>query len=356
MSEEFNEKTLIQQDKKADVALEEIEVLEIAKAREIYDKSGYTEARDIALKILGQNQIYQAYAKFNNAASLAQLMYVKENKTYRHMAGYKYVDSDGKNSRMPPTWDGYLNAIGLKARTVDEQILDCKTVGNEAYEAMNRIGISTRDFRKLRQIESNERSIIIDDIKANLNDENEIIKIIDKVKSGFDKKEAGLEKTTENLTADLEASRQRVTEQSEEVTDLKAKLYHRDNFSAYPDLVNSIRVQCVEASGEILITLDKFEQIKNKIQFSDLGEYKDDDGAIDPMIQSYWSMLWQVQARVADLIDDAQQTYGDIIDRTITNRAYPDIDDSLRGDIQTVVDEQVDAIKAYAKPQGSLNN
>lgn len=96
-------------------------------------------------EMAGQIRGVKMMSKFGTVASLVWLRQVKESKVYRAIG----------------TWESYCEYLELDRRTIDEDIQNLKTFGEDFLATVANLSVGYRDLRKLRQI-ANNGDIVID--------------------------------------------------------------------------------------------------------------------------------------------------------------------------------------------------
>lgn len=310
MSNDNNNKSAHDALQLAEVQVDHAKTSQILKSREDYESSGYTEDRDLAVKIFGQVQVHQMYAKIGAAASLADLMYIKENKLYQKVTDLFYVNEDGEKCRTAATWKGYLAALGLKVKTVDDQILDCKTVGEDAYNAMRRIGIGRGTFRKLRQLPEEDRSIIVNEIEVNLGDKDSILSLIDDLSIKHSKEKESLEKEVINLKAKEETNERLFADKNKKIDELDHQLDLAKNKTLdWPKRTFEISAETTRAAFNILQGVDQLHALRKVIQFEDFNE-EDKEAAMDAMAIVYYDSVSQACSNIIELMNACEDVFG----------------------------------------------
>ena len=302
-------KPLEQQIVNADLLEEQMDKEQQAKALEAYQQSGYTPDRDFAVGLFNRAQIHNGYARLATAASLIELSKVKESKAYRHLSGLTYIDSNGEIGNVLPTWEGFLLALGLSRRTVDDQLLNLKTVGQEAFDAMTRAGIGTRDFRMLRKIPHEDRNIIVNEIEANLDDKDSIIGLIDTLSTKHTKEKENLEKEILDLKQKDESNERFIAAKDKKINDLDRQLDRLKNkVDDWHPRTFEISMETTKAGCEALEGIDKLNSLRDVILNEDFGE-EDRDKAIEAMAVVYYDAVAQVMEQAAWLMQHCNQVF-----------------------------------------------
>ena len=124
---------------------------------------------------LGQAQFAEFNEKLAKVARIKLWAEIKESKEYK---GLKLIDTEG-NWRQIATWDDFCQCQGKSRRTVDEEIQNLQMFGEDFFEASKKIGLSTRDLRKLRKLPDAEREVIINGEAVQAEDKDSLIDLIE---------------------------------------------------------------------------------------------------------------------------------------------------------------------------------
>ncbi|QLO80484.1 hypothetical protein HV306_26785 [Klebsiella grimontii] len=183
--------------------------------------SQMNDERDLLNQLLGQAQMADAFAQFSLTVSTSKMSYVKENKLYRALSGRKTADGQ----QFSGTWDEFCSLLGRSRQQIDEDILNLRTLGEEALESMSRMGIGYRELRQFRRLPEDQKSALIEVAK-----EGDKAALLDLAEEMITKHA----REKEELTTDLEISRQMLAEKKEELgtmrnekEELKSRLVRR---------------------------------------------------------------------------------------------------------------------------------
>ncbi|HFF8580236.1 TPA: hypothetical protein ACGEYZ_004454 [Klebsiella pneumoniae] len=179
------------------------------------------DERDLLNQLLGQAQMADAFAQFSLTVSTSKMAYVKENKLYRALSGRKTADGQ----QFSGTWDEFCSLLGRSRQQIDEDILNLRTLGEEALESMSRMGIGYRELRQFRRLPEDQKSALIEVAK-----EGDKAALLDLAEEMIAKHA----REKEELKTDLEISRQMLAEKKEELgtmrnekEELKSRLVRR---------------------------------------------------------------------------------------------------------------------------------
>lgn len=183
--------------------------------------SQMNDERDLLNQLLGQAQMADAFAQFSLTVSTSKMAYVKENKLYRALSGRKTADGQ----QFSGTWDEFCSLLGRSRQQIDEDILNLRTLGEEALESMSRMGIGYRELRQFRRLPEDQKSALIEVAKEG--DKTALLELAEEMIAKHAREK-------EELKTDLEISRQMLAEKKEELgtmrnekEELKARLVRR---------------------------------------------------------------------------------------------------------------------------------
>lgn len=183
--------------------------------------SQMNDERDLLNQLLGQAQMADAFAQFSLTVSTSKMAYVKENKLYRALSGRKTADGQ----QFSGTWDEFCSLLGRSRQQIDEDILNLRTLGEEALESMSRMGIGYRELRQFRRLPEDQKSALIEVAKEG--DKTALLDLAEEMIAKHAREK-------EELKTDLEISRQMLAEKKEELgtmrnekEELKSRLVRR---------------------------------------------------------------------------------------------------------------------------------
>lgn len=184
--------------------------------------SQMNDERDLLNQLLGQAQMAGAFEDFSRTVRTSKLAFVKENKLYRNL-------KDAKNphgaEKLSGTWEEFCGLLGRSVDQVDRDIANLTAFGEEALESMSRMGIGYRELRQFRRLPEDQKSALIEVAK-----EGDKAALLDLAEEMITKHA----REKEELTTDLEISRQMLAEKKEELgtmrnekEELKSRLVRR---------------------------------------------------------------------------------------------------------------------------------
>ncbi|MEW7986506.1 MAG: hypothetical protein AB2810_15935 [Candidatus Thiodiazotropha endolucinida] len=207
--------------------------LEIAKEKVIAEtkvdafSSGYTENRDLVNQFIGRNQILNAFNKMTDVTMVMDWKQIKDSKVYQSLSN-QIMSCTTQKLVTVTTWADFCNHIlGISREHADEQIRNLETFGIDALDSMNNAGLGYRALRRLRKLSEEDQQIIIGEVEANVGDKEAILTLIDDLAIKHNKEKEVLEKKVEDRSRDLEQSRRRVQELTDEKYSLQDELDNR---------------------------------------------------------------------------------------------------------------------------------
>ncbi|SFQ51692.1 hypothetical protein [Ectopseudomonas toyotomiensis] len=119
---------------------------------------GMDEERDLVNQLLGQAQMAETFGKFSQTVWASKLAFVKENKLYRAIKG----KTAPNGLVFSGTWEEFCSLLGVSDEKANQDIANLRAFGEEALEAMTRMGIGYRDLRQWRRLPDDAKSALIE--------------------------------------------------------------------------------------------------------------------------------------------------------------------------------------------------
>lgn len=259
-------------------------------------------AKEDVLRQLGQIEAFEFLSKLLTVGTLKKLAIMKETKSY---VGLVYKDENG-DYRTVGTWKEFCEHKLYKSRaTVDEQLQNLQILGDEYFEAANKVGLSTKDMRALRALPDDQRLQVLEHDALESGDKEIIREVIDDLHAKHKKEKSELSSTLDDVKADLAATREINAEKSRIEEELRIKLekskYTPDNWQQ--KVTDTIESMVLSANGAF-VAEDKFRQFLNLIDLeSTNGENSQE--AMEHITSVYMDMLERLAQRFALLLEDA---------------------------------------------------
>lgn len=181
-------------------------------------QSEYNQARDLVNQLLGQAQMANAFGKFSQTVWAYKLNFVKENKLYRNLAGKKTPNG----LDLKGTWQEFCSLLGISDEKANQDIANLKAFGEEALEAMSKMGIGYRELRQYRKLPEDQKTALIQVARAG--DKDALIELAQELIAKNTKEKEQLKQTNADLQADYKALSQRNADVAKEKEQLAIKL------------------------------------------------------------------------------------------------------------------------------------
>ncbi|WP_019672280.1 hypothetical protein [Psychrobacter lutiphocae] len=207
---------------------------------------------------LGQAQFAEFNEKLAKVARIKLWAEIKNSKEYK---GLRLVDPDG-NWRHIATWEDFCQCQGKSRRTVDEEIQNLEVFGEDFFESSKKIGLSTRDLRKLRKLPDAEREVIINGEAVQAEDKETLIDLIEEMSAKHVKTRDALQQQINELQADAKAKDSVLSTKNKKIDELDAKLSLRKDpdqkLAVQKELEAHISSELAQAVTSMLTAISQF--------------------------------------------------------------------------------------------------
>ncbi len=206
-------------------------------------------------QLLGRIQATHAIGTILEALSLSQLQAIKQQKAYRQLQGQSQ-EINGKTYDLG-TWTGFCRGIGSSHKTVENKLKDLQLLGETALENAQNLGMTTRELRKLRQLDDADQRIVIGELEANAGDKDAIIEIIEDMSVKHRQEKAALQKQIDDEKAERQASDKVIAGKDKKINELSKILAKEENASpydkaiAYAQEISVVKTKMLAVFGEI---------------------------------------------------------------------------------------------------------
>lgn len=192
-----------------------------------------------AHEAMGMVKAFSFVQKLATVATLKTLAEIKEAKKYK---GLGYIDQEGKLATVA-TWEDYCKACGSSARKIDEDLQNLNAFGEEFFEISQRVGLTVREMRKLRQLPEAARAEIVEADYSEATDKEELIEKIEDLTAKHAKEKAELEAKLKRKDDDYEAQSKVLANKNARIDELDTKLAKKEQ---------AIALQSPEEKGGVL--------------------------------------------------------------------------------------------------------
>lgn len=169
-------------------------------------------------QLLGQVQMADAFQKFSVTVTTLKLRFVKEKQLYKSLKGQKNPDG----YQFQGTWEEFCGLLGISREKADLDISNLNAFGEEAMEAMNRMGIGYREMRQYRKLPEDQKTALIE--MAKTGDKESLLEFANEIISRQAKEKEALEKQLQEAKADYEAQGNFLKDTSEDLTQARIDL------------------------------------------------------------------------------------------------------------------------------------
>lgn len=278
-----------------DLSNNPIAVLDEAKATAVTVALNQITTEQLAAnQLLGRVQAVSAIGKLLGAFSFAQLIAVKEQKTYRHLKG-QVMTINGEEVHLD-TWDGFCRAIGSSRRTIDEQLQNLAEFGEDALNRAQELGMTTRELRKLRKLNEADQQVVIGELEAAVGDKEAIVELIETMSAKHAKQKAALEKDLAVQKAEAKATARIVEDKNQKIAELEKLIVKQETVS-----LDEKREQEMLLVVQAEVRADAAIQAYEKQITQALERYPDDEQILNNVgdgIKGLISRLYSYQAEM----------------------------------------------------------
>lgn len=181
-----------------------------------------------AHEAMGMLKAFNFVEKLLTVGSLKILLEIKNSKKYK---GLTYIDQDGKVLTVR-TWEEYCKACGFSVQKVDLDLQNLNTFGEEFMETSQRLGLSYREMRKLRQLPDDARAEIVEADYSEATDKEELLEKIEDLTAKFAKEKGELESKLKRKSEDYDAQAKVLANRNERINKLDAELVKKEKLIA----------------------------------------------------------------------------------------------------------------------------
>ncbi len=189
----------------------------IAKSREI-DKETVINTASI-LEIVGMLKAHKISEQFNKTLRTIKLREIKELKEYK---GLTLFDINGQAVTVN-SWEEFCKALGTSSKSVDRDVQNLNTFGQEFMQLSESIGLSYRELRRMRQnmlnpMLSEQEKLALEEAKGK--DPQEMLTLLEELQD----KQASLEEEVKGLKDDIAAKDKVSSDKSKKIEKLELDL------------------------------------------------------------------------------------------------------------------------------------
>jgi hypothetical protein len=279
---------------------EHTKVTDLSKNQEkaIVEAKEVLASKQDVLREIGQIEAFEFINKLATVATLKLMAKAKEHKEY---VGLTYK-TDNNELATVANWDDFCSHIlNTPRRTIDERLLDLNTFGEEFFEASQRIGLGTRELRKLRQLPDETQQLVINSEAVDLSDKEAVKELIEDLNFKQVIEKSALENQLKEANQTVDAVRENSAAKQKELDQAK-ELEAKRTFSQAP-----WQRQALDNTAAMMHAKTAIEQGINQLSdvFDNLQNDESlDDKAIDLIARSLLSEAQAAHALVNNFTNE----------------------------------------------------
>ncbi|EJG1819085.1 MarR family transcriptional regulator [Vibrio parahaemolyticus] len=212
----------------AQQALSDAKEINAAEALTISQSKGQMLGGAVELgALLGRAQMAEKLSKITDVVSLSALKEIKESKQYKALKGITFAKSSTVGSDMvvlKGTWEEFCEIYGSSKSTIDERLKNLDVFGEQALESMSAIGMTTRDFRRLRKLPQEDLTAIVEGEAVKVQDRDEALEIIEELSAKYRQEKQALQQEVNSLTQEKQSHERLLADKDKKINSLSKKL------------------------------------------------------------------------------------------------------------------------------------
>lgn len=178
-------------------------------------------------QLLGRLQAVGSIKDTLEVSALMQLQQIKETKSYKQFAGQTML-VDGETVRLD-TWEGFCAAVGSSRRAIEEKLDNLRLLGENAFAKAGALGLTTKELRKLRQLDAGDQKAIIGEIEVAVGDKDAIIDLITDMSARHVKEKEAMQKELDEQRAEAKATARILADKDERIKTLQKQIVRQEN-------------------------------------------------------------------------------------------------------------------------------
>lgn len=280
-------------DPDSEAALEMVEVVQVREQSMQQEQLDREQRIAESYEIAGRIQAFTFMEKVGTVSTLVQLKKLKDSKVYRDLPNIG-------------TWDKYCEYLGLDRHTIDQDLLNLSTFGENFLATCHQFSLGYRDLRKLRQLTA-DGTVTIDEAEIVINGER--IPFTPEHREDLQSALECVIETNAKIIAEKEATiraKDKVLKSKSEVIERQAKELTRLEDSAAFNGMTPIEEKVIQDCDNARTTIDGF-LLKFDPDYNPLP-----DDATPRMMAAYMGTLAYFRRAIIAACDSAGERYGDI--------------------------------------------
>lgn len=255
---------------------------------------------DEVMREIGQIEAFDFINKLTTVSSLKILQKVKETKSYK---GLVYKGTNGELLTVSSWEDFCAHKLNTPRTTIDERLVNLNQLGEEFFEASQKIGLGYRELRKLRQLPAEQQQLVMENEAIEAGDKDAVRELIDELNAKHQKELKAAKGEKAELEQQLKVARQMRDEAQQQANQFREEVASRKfDPQAWKKDVSSLVLSIATIEGNILQELAKLAAVREKIANCDTDESLAKDNATYQSAMTYLagSMLSSSRAVAED--------------------------------------------------------
>lgn len=223
--------------------------------------------KEQVLKEIGRIEAFEFVNQLATVATLKTLAKIKEDRLY---VGLTYSD-ENSNLATVANWEQFcIHKLNASKRTIDDRLLNLSTFGEEFFETSTKLGLGSRDLRKLRQLDKEDQTSVIDSKAVDLKDTDAVKELIEDLTEKHNKEKDALQKKAIEATQ-IANARKKLVEKS--ANDLEAQIKENEALLAnkaapntnWAKAVHEINLESTKLTSQAIEIMDKLLVLNERI-------------------------------------------------------------------------------------------
>lgn len=326
---------------------------DVAKADALNNTlSAITTEQLLLSEQVGAIKAFDFTQKLLTVSTIKMLAEIKESKQYK---GLQLISSNGKLLTVS-SWEEFCQSIGKSRQHIDEDIRNLSIFGEDFLESSQRMGVGYRDLRKLRQINEEDREVIINGEALQAGDKDSLIELIEDMSVKHKKDKTKLENQVKDLTAEAKAKDRVIADKQKTIDDKNTELNIKDEKLALRSHAPAFERAKDYATQMDVFKIDALQLFGN---ISALYEQIEQDDELPELLRvNMGHLLLEVKAQANNLIDHHMLGDVSVDDDDLSWMRDANAEIEARNQVVDVSSSEQDAaiFQAWKVEQGYVND
>jgi hypothetical protein len=235
--------------------------LSTEQQKAIIDTKEVLASKQDVLMAIGQIQAFDNVRKYVTVTEIITFKRVKESKQYK---GLVYTDVNGKSVTVTDLKEVCSVFFNRSYEQMQEDLKNLETFGSDFLESSQQMGLGYRELRKLRQLPTEEQSLIINNEAVNFGDKEALKSAIEDYTFAHVTEKAELTKKIDEVKTNLDVAREMSAEkqikldqhaEEEAKRRLSQAPWHRDSLDMVDAMIEA-RAFITQGTNQLLDVLN----------------------------------------------------------------------------------------------------